>query len=290
MRSYYKGLIYFIYMLFISAMNDAIQRFLIEEMHPVSVLFFRNFFSIFFVIAYVIIMNKNVYTTRDNFFIHLIRGGALFVGMSIWVYLLQDRSIPLVHFTLVSYLIPIFILVLSYLFLNEKFVWERWLSVVLAFVGMSILIYQDILSCACNYIMLILASLLFAIIDILNKKIINKESFINMLFYSSLVASIMYLPSMLSFGFQLTTVKGILISVLLGLNANLLLLALLQSFYYADLSALAYFRFFEFIFSGFMGFIFFHEIPGMDFLLSFLFIVPLTLFLTYSEYVKNISK
>lgn len=293
MQRYFKGVLYFLCMLFISSMNDAIQRFLVAEMHGISILFFRYFFATFFIFFYILFKNKSIATTKINFILHIIRSLCLFLGQAIWIYFLNDNSIPLLHFTLIAYFIPLISLIFGYFFLQEKIFWERWVSIIAATIVMAFLVPffsspRIVMGfwaspASISYILLIIAATLFAITDIINKYIINTESMYNMLFYSSLLVTIMCLPAMFSFGFEFSNTKGILISMILGLNANFLFFALLKAFSYVDISVLAYYRFFEFIFTGLMGFLFFYEVPDDTFYLSLLFIVPLTMFFEHSE-------
>ncbi len=272
-------------MLFISALNDCIHKYLMIDSHAICILFFRNFFSFFFIIAYAVINGETLNTSKENIFYHILRGAFLFIGMAIWIEC--SAYISLVNLTLVTYMMPVFLLIFSFIFLKDEFIWERWVAVFISFIGIIILVFSDIKMEGWYHLLLIFAVMLFALIDIINKKIIDSESMINMLFYSSFVVAILCLPAMISFGFGMMSFSGILISAFLGFNANLLLFCLLRALSFLEISALTPYRYFEFFFAGVLGFIFFNELPDRNFFLSFLFIVPTTLFLTYSEHIKD---
>ena len=60
-----------------------------------------------------------------------------------------------------------------------------------------------------------------------------------------------------------------------------------QAFQSTDLSALAPYRYMEFLISAAAGYIFFSEVPGTNVLVGALILIPSTLYLAYNENKKN---
>jgi S-adenosylmethionine uptake transporter len=74
---------------------------------------------------------------------------------------------------------------------------------------------------------------------------------------------------------------------MLGIGANILFYCLLKAFQYMDASALAPFRYCDFLVSALFGFLFFSEKPTLSTCLGFLIIIPCTCYLAYQENKKN---
>ena len=128
----------------------------------------------------------------------------------------------------------------------------------------------------------------FAILDIINKKFVIKESMISMLFYSAIVTALLALPFALQYWLA-PTMEEIALLFILGASANLILFFLLKAFAVADATALAPYRYFELIVSAIIAYIVFNEIPTEETLWGALIIIPSTLFIIYSE-KKELSK
>src|SRR5205823_3590016 len=111
---------------------------------------------------------------------------------------------------------------------------------------------------------------------------IPKDSVFNMLFYSNFFTSLgAFTPTL--FLWQMPNANEIVLLILLGISANLILYMILKSFSMIEISALAPYRYLEFIFSTILGFLIFQEIPEMRVLIGMAFIIPATLVLTYYD-------
>ena len=73
-------------------------------------------------------------TTRP--FVHFTRGILLFLGITGWTYGLTIA--PITTGTVITFTIPIFVLILGIFFLNERIIWQRWIVTIIAFVGIII--------------------------------------------------------------------------------------------------------------------------------------------------------
>jgi S-adenosylmethionine uptake transporter len=75
--------------------------------------------------------------------------------------------------------------------------------------------------------------------------------------------------------------------VLLGSSANLMQYFHFRAFEATDLSALAPFRYVEFLISALTAFIFFSEVPGLNVLIGAVILIPSTLYLACKESKKR---
>ena len=133
----------------------------------------------------------------------------------------------------------------------------------------------------------IIASLAFAILDIINKKFVVVESTISMLFYPAVITTILSFPLVINEWHTPTTIQLLLLFVL-GCNANLILFFLLKAFLLVDATAVAPYRYFELILSSSLGYMIFTEIPDKNALYGAVGLMIVGTFITISEMlVKN---
>lgn len=212
--------------------------------------------------------------------IHMLRGALLYVGMSSWIYGLN--LVPISTATVVSFSIPLFVLVLGKFFLKENIFWQRWLVTILGFIGVLITVSPHFSQFNSQVWVLLLSALFFASLDVINKIFINKEGITLMIFYSSFFTSLISLPFALYYWGDINQYQ-ILLLILLGIGSNLILYCLLKAFKLSDATALAPYRYLELFMSISLGALLFNENPTISALIGALIVIPSTLFIIYSE-------
>ena len=130
--------------------------------------------------------------------------------------------------------------------------------------------------------------MLFAILDIINKKIVTSEPIIIMLLYSSIVVAIIsFIPMVLYW--ELPSIFDLFLLLILGINSNLVLFFILKAFILADISALAPYRYLELFVSGIASYLIFYEIPQNNILYGGLIIISSIIFTIRSEYKQAMN-
>ena len=283
-KSYFIAIIWFILSLIIGVANDSIVKHLSGNINFYQIAFFRFTFSALLLVPFLL-YNGVTHMKTSNIWIHILRGTLLFLGMVSWV-----KGLSFVHLTtttVIGFSIPLFILILAVIILKEKVIWQRWLVTILGLIGVfvALKVYKEDFNP--QTLILVFAALMFALLDIVNKKFVSQESMLNMLFYSAIVTAMLALP-MTFIAWQNLTIDEIFLLVLLGAGANLLLYCLLKAFNLVDASAIAPYRYVELPISAFIGYVFFNEIVGTSTYIGAFIIIPATLFIIYSEsYKKN---
>jgi S-adenosylmethionine uptake transporter len=123
---------------------------------------------------------------------------------------------------------------------------------------------------------------LFAVQDVMIKKIVDVENRVTMLLYFALVTSaISLIPALMVW--KTPTPYEYFMLLLLGAGGNLIQYFIFKSYSATDLSALSPFRYIEFLFSAYFAFVFFGEVPGGNVLIGALILIPSTFYLAYSE-------
>ncbi len=280
---YFKGIFWFVLSLIISNSNDLIMKFLGQNLPSVEITFWRFCFGTLSLMPLMIYFGRSSWATSRPI-VHTIRGSLLFVGISFWCYGLT--IVPIATVTVLNFSIPLFTLVLARVFLREHIGWQRCVATVAGFFGIIAVLNPAEVGFQPIALILVAASLMFAVLDIINKKFIIKESMLSMLFYSALVAALLSaIPTY--FMWVTPTLHQLGILALLGVSGNLILYCLLKAFAAMDASALAPFRYFELVISIIFGFLFFQELPGWSTLLGAAIIIPSTLFVARYEFYRE---
>lgn len=285
LRSYFVGVSWFILSLFSSSINDVISKYAGIRLHSYEITFFRFMFGTMTLLPFVIYYGTSTLKTSRPM-VHFLRGLLLFFGIAGWTYGLTLA--PVTTATVVSFMIPIFVLILGVFFLSENIIWQRWVVTIVAFSGLVVTLSPNSENFNPEVLIFLAAAMAFAILDIINKKFIIQESMISMLFYSAIVTALLALPFALQYWIT-PTMEELLLLFILGASANLILFFLLKAFAAIDVTALSPYRYIELIVTAIIAYIVFNEIPDEETLWGALIIVPSTLFIIYSE-KKELSK
>ncbi|MEY3197018.1 MAG: hypothetical protein RLZZ59_386 [Pseudomonadota bacterium] len=282
-QKYILGIGWFLLSLVSSAVNDIIAKHVGSSLGSMEITFLRCFFSFITLLPFIIAQGIHTIRTAHPF-IQILRGVLLFLGMASWIYGL--RIVPVSTATAISFSIPLFVLVFAFFFLDEKIIWQRWVATIVGFFGMIITLHVHSNEFHFSSLIFLFATMAFAMLDIINKKFVIKESMLCMLFYSALVTTLLSFPPALYEWTQPTTTQlGLLF--LLGSSANLILFFLLKAFSLVDATAVAPYRYFELAISATMAYVVFNEMPHQDTIYGAAVLIPTTLFIAWSETKSN---
>lgn len=279
-----KGVSWFMASLVIGVGLDVIQKKLGEQLSGEEITFFRFMLGAFVLLPFLVKhWLKEGFVLTKFWKIHLFRGFLLFTGLVMWCYGLL--LVPISTAIVLNYSIPFFTLILSALILKESVSRARWITTVVGFIGILVVLNPKDISFDVRACIILVSSFLFALLDVFNKKYVCKESMLNMLFYTAFFTCILSAyPAIQHYSFNF--LDNIQLLIALGMGANLIFYCLLKAYTFMDASALAPFRYCDFFVSALLGFIFFAEKPTLATCLGFVIIAPCTLFLTYKEIKK----
>lgn len=276
---YFIGVGWFILSIICSIINDVISKFIGSDLNSIEISFFRFLFSALTLLPFIFYYGRNSLKSARPF-VHVMRGVILFFGITAWTYGLSVA--PLTSATLISFTIPIFTLILAFFFLKEDIIWQRWVATIAAFIGIALALGVSDGSFAPESLIFIISAIGFASLDVINKKFVEEESMLSMLFYSAIVTAILsFVPAI--YVWKIPTMFEMFLFVILGGSANLILYFILKAFAIVDATAVAPYRYLELILSASIGYILFAESPTSGTLYSALVIIPATLFIVYSE-------
>ena len=279
------GVLWFILSLLLDNINDVIMKYTSANLGVYEIVFFRFLFSLITLLPFVIMRKDSMRVSRLAIFVHFMRGALLFCGIALWCIGLGVVKIAVA--TSINFIIPIYILILSTVCLKEKFSALKLLSTLMGFIGT--LIVMNPFSGEFNLMsaILLVSAFLFALLDILNKWFVEKETMINMLFYSSIFVFLFSIIPAYN-NWVTPTISDLGLLVVLGATCNLILYCLLKSFEVIEISSVAPYRYVEIFFSVSMGYVIFGEVPHVSTIIGSVIIVSATLVLVYETImVKN---
>lgn len=278
-KIYFIGIGWFILSLVSSCLNDVISKYVGMRLHSLEVSFFRFSFGALTLVPFILYYGAKTLKT-SNPLVHFSRGALLFFGMTAWTY--GVTMVPVTTATMVSFTIPLFVLILAKFFLSENITWQRWGATLVGFLGILVTLRPHAADFNPEVMVFVFASLSFAMLDIINKKFIVKESMISMLFYSALITALLSIVPA-SHYWQTPNTEELGLLFLLGASSNLILFLILKAFALLDATAIAPYRYLELIISATVGYIVFGDVPTSSTFLGALIVIPSTLFIVYSE-------
>ena len=212
--------------------------------------------------------------------LHGVRGALLFVAIGLWSH--GIRVSPITTATIMSFTVPIFVLMLAPLLLHERVTWPMWLATLVGFGGILLVLRPSDWSLQPGTVLFMLAAALFGFLDVINKKYVTQEPMLCMLFYSNLVAAMLMIGPLV-YNWQPPSQTTLLWLGVLGIGSNLVLFFILKAFALAHASTLAPLRYLELIISMGVGYLFFQELPSTSSCWGAALIIPSTLLIVYHQ-------
>ena len=146
-------------------------------------------------------------------------------------------------------------------------------------VGAIIAINPQLINFKIYLLIFIIAAFIFAILDITNKYLLEKESVLQIMFFTNFLVGIISLPTA-SFYLDLYSIDCLLF-IILSIGNVLMIYCILKAFLHSDVSYLEVLRYVEIVFSSVMGYLFFYEIPKSNFYYGALLILFANLYLVF---------
>lgn len=288
-KNYAKSLLYFMLSLFVSSLNDTLSKYIITTgLSPIQVTWGRLFMGALLLLLYGLPTGKATLPIRYPHR-HFLRGTLLGVASTLWVYSLFYVQVATA--TVMSFTIPLFVFLFSPLLLGKPASSRLWLPTIFTILGILLLLRPslDATTTFWTPLALFIGVLLFALLDVLNKKYLHEQTLFSMIFYSALVAALLTTP----FAYMEWTTpssRQLIYLVFLGLGGNLIIYFLLKAYQNSDIVALAPIRYLELLISIVLSYFVFHDTPSKEQVYSALIIIPSVLFIIYDQARKKESK
>jgi S-adenosylmethionine uptake transporter len=282
-KGYAQGVFWAVMICVVSVTNDVLMRFLGERLHVVEISFFRFLFSMLSVLPLLLMRGTFLFKTQQPK-MHVLRAILGAAALALCCY--SVNIMPLSENTTIMFAEPLFFLPLAFWLLREKVDASRWVATMVGFLGLMIILRPGTEAFRLVAFVPITAAILFALSSIMCKKMIVDEHPLTLLFYFGLGTTLLAFVPLL-FVWEMPTIWELGFLALLGVGGNMIQVCLFRAFSATDASALAPFRYVEFIVSAVFGFIFFAQIPTLWVISGAVFIIASTFYITIVETRKE---
>lgn len=196
-KGFLQGIFWMIIVCIISNMNDVLIKYVGNRLSGLEVAFFRFLFSALWLLPFMLARGKGSFHTKYPK-VHFVRSLLLVLAMAPWCY--GVASLPLTLATILASTTPFFILPLAKVFLKEHVGWQRCAATLVGFTGILVSVNFTGASFNPMALALIASTVMFATLDIINKKLLtDDESLLSMLFFSALGTAVLGLiPALLT--------------------------------------------------------------------------------------------
>jgi len=192
---------------------------------------------------------------------------------------------PLASAMAVMFASQFLVTLIAAIFLRERIGVARWLSVVVGFAGVLVILRPSPAMEWATLLPLVTAAM-FAVYQIMTRSLSHTASPLSMLFYLLLVGTVGS-TLLLPFVWRTPTAMGWLLFVAEGLTYGLGHYLIIQAFSKAEASVLSPFLYFQLITATVFGFFVFGEMPSISALLGMCLIVGSGLFVWFRERRKR---
>lgn len=251
-----QGIILTIIACFLVSAIVAIARHLSEKFDIFFIVMMRNVFSLLILLPMIIREFPQVFATK-KLGLHTWRNVNGFISQCFWFY--SVTIIPMSDAVAITFLVPILTIPAAMFFLKEKVKGKIFLSLILGFIGVLIIIrpgFND--TNLTNYGIALLTPAFWTLSNILIKKLTATESAKTIVVYMAIIMTIVSIPLGINHIKPLTA-EDIAWLFLIGLMSNMLQMLISASFSKSDISLLQPFDYTRLVFTAIIAYFAFNE-------------------------------
>lgn len=251
-----QGILWMICACFWFAMMATLIRYISTDMPPFEMVFFRNLFSVIWILPWVYKFGiRNIRTKRLKLYGYRTISGVagmtmLFTALSI---------IPLTDAVALTFTVPIFTTILAIMFLGEKVGIHRWIAILIGFLGVLVILRPGSGTFQYASLLVIATTLCWSFSNIFVKKLTRTDKPKVIVFIMMVLMTPLSLPLAL-YVWQTPTLDQLLWLALLGWISNQAQFAMTHAYSKADMSVVLPFDFSRLIFISGLAYIFFGEV------------------------------
>ncbi|MBT8152697.1 DMT family transporter [Epibacterium ulvae] len=265
------------------AVQDATVKEMTARLSPFQISFLRYGWHAIFVALYLTSTgHRSIYVTAQ-FPLQVARaltlvGGSLAFHVAISV-------IPLSQATVILFLSPLIVTLLSVVFLKERIGWRRTTALCLGFMGVVVVISPQLdggAGLSLIWLLPLIAACGSACYVLLTQRLTGSSEFVPALALMPLLCSLALVP-MQPFVWQPISTSDFIVIMGLGVTGTLAHVCIQFGMRVASASVLAPFLYSQVVFAAVLGLIFFDEVVGLGFVLGTLLIVGAGLVIWWIE-------
>ena len=243
---------------FFSVMHVLV-RYVARDVPPMQIAFLRNIFGVI-VFAPLLASNGLAFLRTDRIGLHAVRGVLNAVAMLMFFTALAMT--PVARVTALSFSAPLFMALLSVVFLGERFRIRRWAAIFLGFAGTLIILRPGLIPVDTGSMLVVGAALIWAVTMIVIKVLSRTESSFTITAYMNIFLSLFSLgPALWVWVAPPPEMWGWLVAI--GVLGTIAQLALSQALKETEPTAVLPFDFLKLVWATLLGMWVFGELPDL---------------------------
>lgn len=254
-------------------------RLLGQDISVFELVFFRNIFVLSLCLPFAFRGGRNALKTQHSN-LHLARGGISFVAMCCFYWAFSH--LPLAESTALMFTMPLFLILLTTLFLGEKVGWRRTSATVAGFLGVVIMLRPGYVAFDPAFLVPLIVGLADAVTAIVIRKLARTDSLLTIMLYMSMTTMVLTIvPTYLTWVTPTAEFLGLLfVMSLLTIVSQFSYVAALRV---AEATAVAPVNYIQIVLAGLAGLLLFSEKPSVWTAMGALVIVGSTLYIAQRE-------
>lgn len=279
-----RGVAFMILAMFIFAIVDGIAKYLTQSFHPLQVVWVRQA-GLFAGALFFLFLHGRKIMRSHHIPLQIIRG--LCAALSAVLFIFGISKVALADATAVTFVAPLFVVIIGALFLKEPVGIHRWSAVVIGFIGTLLIIRPGFEGFQLALFLPLIAAGFFAIRQIISRYLASSDSLATTLCYTAITSfAVMCVPTLFVWQAPITFDANLLMIVLalLGLCGEMLVIKALSTGLAVVVAPMHYTIL---IWTSLYGFIFFHQLPDIFTWAGGGIIIATGLYTLYREHVKK---
>jgi len=268
-----------LYCMAISSMTATI-RALANSFHILQVIFIYNIVAFMLILPLALFKMRDVYQTKC-LHLHFWRS-VLGIG-AVLCYFYAVQGMPMTQASAIAQSTPLFSFVAAVIFLRERITAARVIALFIGLLGAMIVIRPATPAFSPFSLLMLAAASMWAIMNIIVKRMSKDESNIVQLFFYTGLMTIFSIPMALPYWQWPTLASDYIKLFSIGSLFMFSVLAIYNAYRYADVTVVLPFEFSTLVFTSAIAFLFFNEIISVWTIVGALFIISACFYIKYDK-------
>lgn len=252
------GIVWMVFHCFIISVMSAIIASSAKNINVFQIVFLYNGFAFLLLLPFVYKSGGRDAISTKRMPLHITRGVLGAIALSMYFY--SMTLMPLTAVRAIALTAPLASSLMAIIFLKEKMGWYRSTAIVIGFFGALLIVRPGMEGFSYVSLIVLLCVFMWAVIDLILKKLAETESNICQLFYMTAFMTLSTLPPAIYYWQSLENIAQWSLMAVLGIIFLLNMIAIINAYRRADITVLMPFDFSGMVFTIMIAYIFFDEL------------------------------
>ena len=250
--------------------NDATLKYLTRDYPVGQVICLRQMATLLVIVPYITLVTGWAATRVRRWPGQIFRGLLLVASTGFMVVALS--LLPLTTVTAITFLSPIFVVLLSMPLLGERVGARRWSAVLIGFTGVLLIVQPGTINFQWALLLPMVTALSTGLREVLTRQLSHTETSISILLCTTVIVLLAGLATA-PFGWNAVDAQGAWLFLFAGACNAAAQFLMIEALRMGEASLVAPFRYSAFVWAILFGYLFFGELPGLWVLLGVCLIV-----------------